>query len=112
MKNEFECTLRVVDFKPHSKHPDWVGSLKVASCDGQIETFVGSGLNEEAGHELNRTLGFEAFRDKLVEVRAEKISKNNALDLPRIVEIRKDKTAPDSYEDVLGAYQDSTAAKS
>jgi hypothetical protein len=111
MKNEFECTLRVMGYKEHTKHEQWVGSLLCESEDGVLSTYVGSGLNEEAGHELDRTQGLRAFIGKLVEIRAEKISKNNALDLPRIIEIRKDKHRADTYAEVQAAYADSTAAK-
>ena len=111
MKNEFECTLRVMGYKEHTKQDGWVGSLEVMSDDRKIRTFAGSGLNEIDGHELDRRQGYDAFAGKLVEIRAEKISKNNALDLPRIIEIRKDKDRADTYDEVQAAYADSTAAK-
>jgi ATP-dependent DNA ligase len=101
IKNEFECTLLVVGYKPHKVHPEWVGSLICASCDGKLSTAVGSGLNEEDGHPLDRRQGFDAFDGKLVEVRAESVSKHNALNLPRIVEIRHDKEWADPYDHIL-----------
>jgi len=107
MKNEFECTLLVVGYKPHSKNAGWVGSLRCVSADNEIDTYVGSGLNEVAGHDLNRTFGYESFHGMLVEVKAEKISKHNALDLPRLIEIRKDKTSADTGQEVRDAYADS-----
>jgi len=110
MKNEFECTLVVTGYKPHSKQAGWVGSLLCESLDGDISTYVGSGLNEEPGHELNRTLGFAPFDGQLVEIKAEKISKYNALDLPRIMEIRHDKVMADTGDEVRAAYADSLAA--
>lgn len=107
MKNEFECTLKVVGWVPHSKQGGWVGSLVCESSDGKLKTNVGSGLNEIDGDPLNRTKGFKPFAGMLIEVKAEKISKNNALDLPRIIEIRRDKTVADSYAEVQAAYNDS-----
>jgi len=114
VKNEFDCTLQVVGCKPHKVNPDWVGSLICTSeqilHDRQmglpaIETLVGSGLNEEAGHELDRTQGPDAFIGKLVEVKAECITKNDALQLPRVIEIRHDKTKADTYDEVVRAYR-------
>lgn len=111
LKNEFECTLMIVGRQPHSKNPDWLGSLLLTSVDGKIQTKAGSGLNEDPESELDRrNIHSTNFMDgQLVEVRAEKISKNNALDLPRIVELRVDKDRADTYEEVLGAYRDSTS---
>ncbi len=111
MKNEFECSLLCVGHKPHTKNPEWVGSLemvsKTESGEKPIRTFVGSGLNEIHGDPLDRTQGIDAFIGQVFEIRAEKISKNNALDLPRIVEPRLDKTQPDTPSEVRGAYNDS-----
>lgn len=113
MKHEFELTLKVIGWKPHAKQAGWVGSLQLTSHGGpgagHIVTFAGSGLNEEPGHDLDRTRGFEPFEGCLVEIRAEKISKNFALDLPRIVEIRHDKDRADTLDEVQQAYDDSTS---
>jgi ATP-dependent DNA ligase len=107
LKNEFECTLRVVGHKPHSRNPEWVGSLLCESADGKISTYVGSGLNEEDGSDLDRRQGYHAFAEQLVEVKAEKISKNHALDLPRITGLRFDKDRADTFEEVQAALADS-----
>jgi hypothetical protein len=101
IKHEFECTMLVVGYKPHKVNPEWVGSLNVASSCGNISTFVGSGLNEEDGSDLDRRQGFEAFDGKLVEVKAESVSKHNALNLPRIVEIRTDKEWADDSRHII-----------
>ena len=118
LKNEFEITLKVVDWIPHKNHPAWVGSLLVESLPSNVgddvkvlKTAVGSGLNEEDGSELDRRLGGVGFIGKMVEVKAECITKNDALQHPRIIEIRHDKKWPDTYLDVLGAYNDSIGAK-
>ena len=109
IKNEFECTLMVIGYKAHKKHPHWVGSLRCVSDDNEIDTYVGSGLNEDPDSELCRTNGYDHFHGALVELKAEKISKNNALDLPRIIEIRHDKDRADNYKEVLAAYADSVS---
>ena len=112
LKNEFECTLKVVDWKPHSRNPEWVGSLRCQSLTSnlhQIYTSVGSGLNEIDGHSLNRKQGPEAFMGKLIEVKAECISKHEALQLPRITGFRFDKDQPDTFAEVEDAYNDSIA---
>lgn len=109
LKNEFETTLVVTAIKPHSKRPEWVGSLLMESSDGKISTWVGSGLNE-AGSDLDRRKPSNFPIGSLFEVRAEKISKHNALDLPRLVCPRFDKDYADSYQEVLDAYQASRGA--
>jgi hypothetical protein len=109
MKNEFECTLLCIGTKPHKKNPDWVGSLRCVSDDNEIDTYVGSGLNEIPGHDLDRTQGPDYFIGGLYEIRAEKISKKNALDLPRVVELRTDKGRADTGQEVVQAYNDSTS---
>jgi hypothetical protein len=40
-----------------------------------------------------------------VEVKAECITKNDALQLPRVIEIRHDKTKADTYDEVVRAYR-------
>lgn len=112
LKNEFECTLKVIDWKPHSVNPAWVGSLlcvSEASLGTIIQTYVGSGLNEEAGHPLDRTQGGDHFVGELVEIKAECITKHNALQIPRIVEVRSDKAVADTYWGVVCAFDDSVA---
>jgi ATP-dependent DNA ligase len=120
LKNEFECTLVVTGVIPHKKHPEWVGSLESASAHTQldiqqgtpiIKTNVGSGLNEDKDSELCRTNGFDRWLGAIIEVKAECISKHNALQHPRITGIRYDKTAADTYDEVVAAYSDSIAIK-
>lgn len=114
MKNEFECTLRVVTVIPHSRNPKWVGAFLCESLHGergeQIVTKVGSGLNEDPDSPLCRTDGFDRWQGEIIEVKAECVSKHNALQHPRITDVRRDKIIPDTYEEVLDAYQDSLAA--
>lgn len=112
LKNCFECSLRVVDWVPHSRNKEWVGSLIVESKYDHpdrrmIKTKVGSGLNEDPTSDRCRTAGPAPFLDKIIEVEAECITKYNALQHPRITGIRIDKNHADTYTEVLAAYEDS-----
>lgn len=116
LKNEFECSLEVVDWKPHTRNIDWIGSLLVRSSplldDGpNILSWVGSGLNEDQESELCRTNDIGDFIGMVVEIKAENISKHNALTHPRITGIRYDKVQADTYNEVRAAYNDSISLK-
>lgn len=47
LKEELDATLECYGAKPHSKNPDWIGSLELRSSCGLIDVSVGSGLTEE-----------------------------------------------------------------
>lgn len=110
LKNEFECTLRVIDWIPHKRHPTWVGSLVCQSGmtgGDKIRVNVGSGLNEDPNSIFYRCAGPMPFLERMIEVKSECITKHKALQHPRITDIRLDKVNPDSYAGVVAAYQDS-----
>lgn len=115
LKNEFECTLRVVGWKPHKKDPNLIGSLLVQSDrtgtdeDLVVKSYVGSGLTSDGG-DLDRANSYHGYWEgQLIEVKAEAITKKDRLSLPRITGIRNDKDEADSYDEVWGAYNDSIA---
>jgi hypothetical protein len=114
LKNQFECSLLVTGVIPHKRNPDWIGSLVCESATpvpfgarAMIHTKVGSGLNEDKESPLCRITPASDWIGKVVDVRAECITKHNALQHPRVVAVRIDKTLPDTYEEVLAAYNDS-----
>lgn len=116
IKEILDGDFEIIDVLPHSKHPDWVGSLTVRSSDGLVVTNTGSGLNEIPGHNKNR-IELWHNRDKLIgkiaRVKYNKVipnsdSSNLSLFIPVLDEIREpeDKSKADSfYELALGSNQ-------
>lgn len=108
LKNEIEVEVRIVGYKPHSKNPNFIGSLIVESECGRMQTGVGSGLND-----TNRPIElFEQYEGQITTVKCEKITKSKskdtyALSLPRFVSdendsliIRCDKKVADTLEEM------------
>nr|DAX81648.1 MAG TPA: THERMOSTABLE DNA LIGASE [Bacteriophage sp.] len=116
IKEVLDGDFEIIDVLPHSKHPDWVGSLTVRSSDGLVVTNTGSGLNEIPGHNKNR-IELWQNRDKLIgkiaRVKYNKVilnaeANNLSLFIPVLDEIREpeDKSKADSfYELALGSNQ-------
>lgn len=107
LKNEFSCDYLVVGTYPHKKDPTLIGGLTVTSSDGKVLSDVGSGLTEEL-----RGKPSEFFTGKIVTVKANDLSNKDGRDtvslfLPRLVEVRTDKTEADDFDKIkqeLNAY--------
>ena len=116
IKEVLDGDFEIIGVLPHSKHPDWVGSLTVRSSDGLVVTNTGSGLNEIPGHNKNR-IELWQNKDKLIgkiaRVKYNKVIPNSeannlSLFIPVLDEIREpeDKSKADSfYELALGSNQ-------
>ena len=116
IKEVLDGDFEIIDVLPHSKHPDWVGSLTVRTSDGLVVTNTGSGLNEIPGHNKNR-IELWQNKDKLIgkiaRVKYNKVIPNSeannlSLFIPVLDEIREpeDKNKADSfYELALGSNQ-------
>lgn len=116
IKEVLDGDFEIIDVLPHSRHPDWAGSLTVRSSDGLVITNTGSGLNEIAGDNKNR-IEIWQNRDniigKIARVKYNKVilspdSSGFSLFIPVLDEIRdrSDKSRADSfYELALGSNQ-------
>ena len=104
IKNQFDCEYRITGFQEHSKKVGQVGAIFVESEDGKIKFKVGSGLTD-----AQRKLYYkqqEQLIGKIVTVRGNDIVSSETKDtysifLPRLIELRTDKTVADTYEKVL-----------
>jgi hypothetical protein len=104
IKNQFDCEYKIAGFQEHSKKAGQVGAIFVESEDGKIKFKVGSGLTD-----AQRKLYYkqqERLIGKIVTVRGNDIVSSESKDtysifLPRLIELREDKTVADTYEKVL-----------
>ena len=104
IKNQFDCEYRITGFQDHSKKKDQIGAIFVESEDKKIQFKVGSGLTD-----AQRKLYYkqqEQLIGKIVTVRGNDIVSSETKDtysifLPRLIELRTDKTVADTYEKVL-----------
>ena len=104
IKNQFDCEYKITGFQEHSKKSGQVGAIFVESEDGKIKFKVGSGLTD-----AQRKLYYkqqEQLIGKIVTVRGNDIVSSESKDtysifLPRLIELREDKTFADTYEKVL-----------
>ena len=109
LKNEFSCDYLVVDTYPHKKDSSLIGGLTVTSSDGKVLSDVGSGLTDELRDKTS-----DYFVGKVVTIKANDLSYKDgretvSLFLPRLVEIRTDKTEADDFDKIkqeLYAYTD------
>ena len=104
IKNQFDCEYQITGFQEHSKKAGQVGAIFVESEDGKIKFKVGSGLTD-----AQRKLYYkqqERLIGKIVTIRGNDIVSSESKDtysifLPRLIELREDKTVADTYEKVL-----------
>lgn len=104
IKNQFDCEYRITGFQEHSKKAGQIGAIFVESEDGKIKFKVGSGLTD-----AQRKLYYkqqEQLIGKIVTIRGNDIVSSESKDtysifLPRLIELREDKTVADTYEKVL-----------
>ena len=108
VKLKIECSveLKVTGIEPGrtkgSKYESMIGSLNVESSDGKVRFNVGSGLTDD-----QRASPEDAYIGKIVTVKFNDIVQNRdepdrfALYLPRIIEVRQDRTEADSYERIV-----------
>ena len=101
LKEILDCTLRCVGVKPHSKNPNWIGSLELESSDKQVFVSSGSGLTEEdrqrpASHFVGRLVNLEY--NALIKARG---SKTYSLFLPIYKNVRLDVSEADDLNKFL-----------
>lgn len=105
MKNELECDILIVSWEPHSKDKNKLGSFILSADDANGQTMyfnVGSGISADM-----RSKDPKSFIGKIATVRYNSVVKNKkdpskfTLYIPRIIEIRDDKTICDSVERIL-----------
>lgn len=99
-KGEEECDLKVVGIQPGvGKYEGMIGALICESSDGVIKVDVGSGLKDD-----DRKKPHSEYLHKIVAVRYNVRVKNKqgeeSLFLPRLLEVREDKTEADSSGDI------------
>lgn len=100
MKAENEADLVVVGTEPHSKNPKLIGALVCETSDGKLRTGLGSGLNDEL-----RAKPASYFIGKIVAVKYNVVIEDRkgsvkSLFLPRLVEIRTDKSKANSLREL------------
>ena len=100
-KGELECDLKIIEVLPGTgKYEGMLGSITCESSDGIINVNVGSGFNDYH----RKTLKEEDLLGKIVAVKYNARIKNKAgeesLFLPIFVEVREDKTVPDSSKEI------------
>lgn len=98
LKETKDATLICRAVQPHSKNPEWIGSLECETSCGMLQVSVGSGLTEE-----DRKKKPEEFIDKLVAVQYNMLinSKNSdkhSMFLPRYDYIRTDVKQADTLD--------------
>lgn len=119
-KVEEDCDLIITDVlygDPRSKYENCIGRLYCESADGKIKVSVGSGLSDTERGVIQRNDDgsfdmlskkdmkklMESYKSKIASIRfnditSDKKTKQETLYLPRILEIREDKTEADTYE--------------
>ena len=105
MKLDFECELRVKDFKPGkpgTKYENTLGAFICESEDGLLKTDPG-GIDEDTRDEIWSNK--EHYRNKIITVKCCGISKakdkeHYSLLHPAFVKIREDKDKADTLEDI------------
>lgn len=103
-KNVFECTLKLVGYKPgEGKYENMVGSLQCKSSDGLVDVFV-SGFSDSVRKEFTENIESLIENDTLIQIKANSIVTTDhetglkSLFLPRFSAIRMDKYEADSLE--------------
>lgn len=104
MKEELESDLKVVGIAEGTgKYEGQCGALICSSEDGLVNVSVGTGLNDNQ-RELYKPDNKEAIINKIITVKHNGIISNVAgaysLYLPRLVEVRVDKTEADTLQKI------------
>lgn len=105
LKNAFECEMKIVGFQEHSKKAGQIGAIFVESEDGVVKCKVGSGLTDVQRKKFFLTQ--DEMIGKIVTVRGNDLITNElkqgqySIFLPRLVEVREDKTVADTFEKIL-----------
>ena len=100
-KGELECDLKIVDVEEGTgKYVGKLGAIVCESSDSVIRVSVGSGFSDDQRTKLTK----EYLLDKVVAVKYNARIKNKqgeeSLFLPIFIELREDKDAADSSEDI------------
>lgn len=101
LKGEYECDLECVETRPHKKNDSMIGSIRVVSKCGKLETWVGSGFTDE-----DRNKDPEDYLGQIIEVKFTDISSNkakagsNSFSFARFNCIRHDKNIADSLTQI------------
>jgi hypothetical protein len=102
-KGELECDLRCIGWEEGTgRNVGKLGALVCESADGLIRVNVGSGFSDDD----RNTIKAEAVTGKIIAVKYNARIKNKAdgatesLFLPIFLEIREDKTQPDSSKEI------------
>lgn len=98
LKETKDATLICKAVQPHSKNPDWIGSLECETSCGKLRVSVGSGLTEE-----DRKKKPEEYIDKLIAVQYNMLinsrnSDKHSMFLPRYDYIRSDVKQADTLD--------------
>lgn len=111
IKEVLDGDFEIVDYFPHSRNPEWVGSLVCVSRCRTLTFNTGSGLNEIEGSSTNRKVmkaNFDQIKGKIAKVKYNKVILNSnstgfTLFIPVITEVREphDKSIPDAIEDII-----------
>lgn len=97
-KAELDCDLRIVGIQPGTgKYEGMVGALLCESEDGVVKVDVGSGLSDE---DRKRDDYIGKIAAVVYNARIKNKQGEESLFLPRLVEIREDKTTADSSEKI------------
>ena len=104
IKHEFECEMKVINFRMHTEKRGEIGSL-VCISDDSIVTVAVSGLTD-----IERQMDFNTnWYNKIITVRANSLIKDKrnfgyySLYLPRFIEIREDKNKADTFKEIKEA---------
>jgi len=109
VKVAVDCDLKIVEWKEGlGKYSGMVGSIRVQSSDGIIDTWVGSGLSDDI-RKKTKIFDDAIESSKIVCVRYNDVVESENADrvglkslyLPRFIEIREDKTEADSFQRVV-----------
>ena len=96
-KAELDCDLKVVAIQPGTgKYEGMVGALLCESEDGIIKVDVGSGLSDFDRKEFTTNSPIGKIAAVVYNARIKNKQGEESLFLPRLVEIREDKTVADS----------------
>lgn len=99
-KGAFDADLEIIDFKPHSKKSDLIGSLICKSADGKLVVNVGTGLKKE---DIQKPFSF--YQGKIAEIQFNEIieavgSETKSMFLPVFIRVRTDKIVADTIESI------------
>ena len=109
MKHEFTVDLEVIDTKPHSKKPDELGALLMASSCRELQVWVNLRCDDDRRLSRYFIIG-DILRVKSEKISSSKSKKTKALFLPRFdgesyLEYTTDKITADSLKSIEEQYQ-------